>query len=108
MTQKIAIANIPVERVTAAGSRYRDKQNVIYYGDRNLVTYDTYIRRTYTPSGQEDVMVITKGVEYRPDLVSYDYYGFSEHWWRIMEVNKIYDIYDFKAGRTIILPPVGQ
>lgn len=56
------------------------------------------------PTGREKIMVITKGVEYRPDLVSYDVYGFVDNWWHIMEVNKIYDIIDFKAGQTIMLP----
>jgi len=43
-------------------------------------------------------------MEYRPDLVSRDKYGIPDFWWKIMEVNNIKDIIDFKAGRTIVLP----
>ena len=49
-------------------------------------------------------MVITKGSEYRPDLVSFDEYGTIDFWWKIMEVNGIKDILDFAAGRNIRLP----
>ena len=107
MTQKIEVSNVRPDRVTSVGSRYRTRQNVIYYGEQKLITFDLYIRTEYEKSGQEQVMVISKGVEYRPDLVSYDFYGFSENWWKIMEANKIYDIFDFKAGRTIFLPEAG-
>jgi hypothetical protein len=51
-------------------------------------------------------MVISKGVEHRPDLVSFDHYGHVDNWWRILEANNIKDIWDFKAGTTIILPDV--
>jgi hypothetical protein len=84
-------------------SRYR-KQSVIYYGEKKLLTFDTYVRRPYIAKGNEKVMMVTKGVEYRPDLVSNDYYGFPDNWWRIMEANNMIDIWEFRAGRTILLP----
>lgn len=108
MTQKIERSQITPEQVAAVGSRYRSGQNVIYYGEQRLITYDLYIRRPYFKSNTEKVMVITKGVEYRPDLVSYKYYGFVENWWRILEANQMSDIFDFKAGKTIILPDLGR
>jgi hypothetical protein len=43
-------------------------------------------------------------MEYRPDLVSQDKYGLPDFWWKIMEVNGMKDIMDFKAGKTIVLP----
>jgi hypothetical protein len=49
-------------------------------------------------------MVITPGVEYRPDLVSYDKYGTPNSWWMILEANGMKDIWDFKSGKTIMLP----
>ena len=103
MSQRIEISNVQTASVLAPNSRYM-KQNIIYYGEKRIITFDTYIRENYKPSGKEKVMLITKGVEYRPDLVSYDFYGFVDNWWRILEVNGMKDIYDFKAGKTIILP----
>lgn len=103
MTQLIEYSSIPTHMVLAPSSRYM-KQSIIYYGEQRFLTMETYIRKPYTPTGSEQVMVISKAEEYRPDLVSYDFYGFSENWYKIMEANKIYDIFDFKAGKTIILP----
>ena len=101
---------VPIEyselsATTASGSRYQSSR-VIYYGEQRFLTFEIYVRQTRKLTGQENVMVITKGVEYRPDLVSHDYYGFPDNWWKIMEVNKLKDIMEFKAGLTIILPSV--
>jgi hypothetical protein len=103
MTVPIKAANIPVSQVVSGLSRYRS-QSVIYYGEKKLVTFDTYVRRTYKSSGKEKVMLISKGIEYRPDLVSYDVFKTTDAWWKILEANKMKDIWDFKAGTTIILP----
>jgi hypothetical protein len=77
---------------------------VIYYGEQKFVTFPTYSRDAYVKTGTERVMVIKKGVEFRPDLVSFDVYGFPDNWWRIMEANNMKDIIEFKAGKTIVLP----
>ena len=105
MTQPLEIVNIRAEDITEAGSRYRN-QNVIYYGEKRYITFDTYLRRPYQRTGDEKVMVITKGLEYRPDLASYDFYGFPENWWRILEVNGMSDVIEFKAGKTIFFPNI--
>jgi hypothetical protein len=107
MTQPIEISNTTPQDVVSAGSRYIT-QNVIYYGEQRFLTFDLYIRKPYEKTEQEDILVITKGVEYRPDLVSQDYYGFPDNWWRILEANNMKDIYDFKAGVTIILPEIAM
>lgn len=103
MTVPITYTNIDPKGILSGGSRYT-QQNVIYYGDQNFLTFDTYIRREITRTQNEQVMLITKGVEYRPDLVSYDIYGFPEAWWRILEANKMKDVWEFVAGKTIFLP----
>ena len=99
---------IPIEyssttSVASSGSRY-EKSRLIYYGEQRFLTYETYLRKKYNYNGTENVMVISKGVEYRPDLVSYEYYGYPDNWWRIMEVNGMKDIFEFKTGVTIFLP----
>lgn len=107
MTQLIESSNIDVTSVVAPNSRYRENQNVVYYGENRFVTFDLYLKKEYVKNGNEKIMVITKGVEYRPDLVSFDFYGFADNWWKILEVNGIMDIFDFKAGKTIFLPELG-
>ena len=106
MTIPIEYSELSTDLVVASGSRYQNSR-MIYYGEQRLLTLETYMRQIYELTGKESVMVITKGVEYRPDLVSYDYYGFPDNWWKIMEVNKLKDIMEFKAGLTIMLPSLG-
>ena len=48
--------------------------------------------------------VIPSGMEFRPDLVSKEKYGVPDFWWKILEANKMKDIFEFRAGKTIILP----
>lgn len=105
MINPIQLSGIRTDSLLAANSRYL-KQNIIYYGEKRILTFDTYIKKEFTPTGYEKTMLITKGFEYRPDLVSYNYYGFVDYWWKILECNKMKDIFDFKAGKTIILPSV--
>jgi hypothetical protein len=105
MTVPIVYTGTPVQSIMSPVSRYRN-QNVIYYGEQKFLTFDTYLRTPYVASGDEKVMVISKGVEFRPDLVSQSYYGFPDNWWRIMEANGMSDIIEFRAGRTILLPKI--
>lgn len=103
MANKIEYTNlIPTDFVTSV-SRYA-KSKVIYYSDNKIITFETYKRKNFEQSKSDQVAVIPPGMEYRPDLVSKQKYGIPDFWWRIMEVNNIKDIMDFKAGRTIILP----
>jgi hypothetical protein len=103
MTQLIQKTQIETRNVVSANSRYI-QQNIVYYGENKFLTFDLYIRKRYRPTGKEKVMVITKGAEYRPDLVAFDVYGSSNYWWSILEANNMSDIYQFVSGKTIILP----
>lgn len=84
-------------------SRYAESK-VIYYSDENIITFETYKRKKFKSSPRDQVTVITPGMEYRPDLMSFDKYGMVDFWWKIMEANQMKDIMEFKAGRTIVLP----
>jgi hypothetical protein len=103
MTVQIQSTSIPVNRVIKGYSRYANSE-VIQWGTEKRLAFTTYLRQPYKRTGSEKVMLITPGIEYRPDLVAFDIYGFPDIWWKIMEVNGIQDILDFKAGRTIFLP----
>ena len=84
-------------------SRYLNS-DVILYGKEKKITFGTYVRKPIQTTGNEYILIITKGFEYRPDLVAHKVYGRSELWWLIMEHNRIHDIFDFKSGRTIQIP----
>jgi hypothetical protein len=77
---------------------------VIYYSDSKKITFGSYQKNVPALSDLDKFMVISKGVEYRPDLVSYDNYGTVDFWWRIMEFNGMKDILEFKSGVNIRLP----
>lgn len=100
---RINKANIPATSLVTGTSRYRASP-VVYYGERNIITFETYVRKEYVQSGTENLMLITPGVEYRPDLVSYQKYGTPDYWWFVLQANGMKDIWEFKAGKTIILP----
>jgi len=95
---------------TATASKYvnslsRYANSIVYnYGDEKKLTFEIYKRRTYPTSSFDKYAVIPEGFAYRPDLVSQKIYGYPDSWWFIMEVNGIYDIKDFVAGKTIRLP----
>lgn len=103
MTIPIQFTKIRADNIVTPASRYKN-QPVIYWSDQNYITFTTYLRKPYVATGAENVMVINKGVEYRPDLVSQDVYGLPDNWWKILEANNMMDIMDFKSGTTIMLP----
>ena len=103
MANEIEVSNLRSEDFVPVTSRYYGT-DVIYYSDQKLITFPTYKKKTYTPSTDDKVAAITPGMQYRPDLVSNKVYGVPDFWWKIMEVNGIKDVFDFKAGLTIRLP----
>ena len=103
MANKIQETNFKNSSFVSGSSRYLNSP-IIYYGDNNIITFKTYTRSPLIFTGKDKFMLIKKGQEYRPDLVSYRAYGTVDFWWKIMEANEIYDIWDFKAGVNIRIP----
>ena len=103
MANKIEITKILANKMVASGSRYEDNK-VIYYGEDKYITFPIYRRRNISSGDRDKYTVINKSTEYRPDLVSQDFYGTSIFWWKIMEKNNIRDIWDFKSGLSILIP----
>jgi hypothetical protein len=103
MANYIQGTNINANKFVTPTSRYIDSQ-VLYYSEQNYLTFETYKRQEYQESSDDRYMVITAGRQYRPDLVSNEVYGTVDYWWKIMEVNGIFDIYNFVAGLNIRLP----
>lgn len=103
MANKIEFSEIRARNFVTNVSRYAQSR-VIYYSDSRIVTFETYKRKRFIPSSRDQVTVVTPGMEYRPDLMSFDKYGMPDFWWKILEANSMKDVMDFKAGTTIVLP----
>lgn len=84
-------------------SRYFNS-SVLSYGERGLLTFEIYKREDIPASANDKFAIISKKYEYRPDLFSHHVYQTSDYWWRIMQANQIWDIFDFKAGKNIRVP----
>jgi hypothetical protein len=103
MANKIEFTNTRATEFVTNISRYSNSR-VLYYSEEKIITFEVYKRRKFVPSSRDQVAVITPGLEYRPDLMSFEKYGMPDFWWKIMEANSMKDVTDFKAGRTIVLP----
>ncbi len=103
MTQLITLSDTRSDTIFTSFSRYLNT-DIIIYGEEKFATLPTYIRTPIAEDGAEKSMLITKGVEYRPDLVSFDIYGIPDVWWTILEFNGMRDVWDFKSGVTIRIP----
>lgn len=84
-------------------SRY-NASTLLYYGEKRFITFETYKRKKTETTDNDRYYVITKGTEYRPDLVSLRAYANVSLWWKILEANGMKDIWDFKAGTNIVIP----
>jgi hypothetical protein len=103
MANEMSYTNYGTKNLVTATSRYAYR-SVVHYGSLNKVTFAIYKTPAIGPSSDDKFYEITKEVEFRPDLVSFRFYGLPDFWWRIMEVNKMKDIMEFRAGRNIRLP----
>lgn len=95
--------NLTDEQILSTTSRYVNS-TPIYYGELRKLTMKIYKKKTPKTSEDDNFMVVKAGREYRPDLVSNEFYGTPDFWWKILEYNNIKDIFDFKAGINIVLP----
>lgn len=103
MANQITETNLRSSQFVDSFSRYSDSE-IIYYGERNLLTFKTYKKRDSSPIENDRFTVVKPGQEYRPDLLSFEAYGTPNFWWIILEANNISDIFDFKTGTNIRLP----
>jgi hypothetical protein len=95
--------NVKADEFVAKTSRYIESR-VVYYSEAKILTFETYKKKPILISPNDQVTVIPPGMEYRPDLISKGKYGTVDFWWKIMEANKMKDIMEFTAGKTITLP----
>lgn len=89
--------------ISLGTSRYY-KSAAYKFTDSKISTLKIY-KRTSTPITESDRYTVLSGkYEYRPDLLSQEYYGIPDLWWLILEANSISDITDFVAGINLRLP----
>lgn len=103
MANYIAATRIDPKTYYTTASRYANAI-IVYYTDLKRLTLETYKRKEIGVTPNDKFMVIGKGYEFRPDLVSSKVYGMPDFWWRIMEANGLSDIYEFKAVVNIRIP----
>lgn len=84
-------------------SRYIGSK-VIYYGNSGKLAFPIYKRKNMDFAPEDKYFEITKPYEFRPDLLSIDFYRVPDFWWKIMEMNRMKDVLEFKAGRNIRIP----
>lgn len=101
MAKPIKYSNMEGRSYVPPTSRYATAPIIFYDGK---MTYPIYRKKKAVFNSTDKHYEITKEVEYRPDLVSSKTYGAPDYWWKIMEMNGMKDILEFKAGRNIILP----
>jgi hypothetical protein len=84
-------------------SRYYERY-LLRYGEHKKLAFQIYRKKNLKFSPSDLYYEITKEAEFRPDLVSNQTYGVPDYWWKIMEMNGMKDILEFRAGRNIRLP----
>jgi hypothetical protein len=83
-------------------SRYR-RSDFYVDEERGAIYRETYSKSFVSMRGMK-YFKITPGYEYRPDLLSKDFYGNSKYWWIILEANGLTGIEQFTRGMTIVVP----
>lgn len=103
MANYIEQSKINARKFVNVSSRYAESP-IVYYTEKKKLTYTLYRKTKIKSSKKDKFTIISKGYEYRPDLMSYEFYGVPDFWWKIMEANNLKDILQFKSGLSIKIP----
>lgn len=103
MANELSYTNYGTNNLVSSTSRYAAK-DVVLYGSEKKATFAVSNKKKIGVGPNDKFFEITKETEFRPDLVSGQFYGIPDFWWRIMEINKMKDIMEFRAGRNIRVP----
>lgn len=82
------------------GPRYKTENDYFTFPDPNLFTLDKNLY--YLLRHSEEVKFEGK-YKYRPDYMSFDYYGTTVLWEMILYVNNVFSIEDFDLD-TVVIP----
>jgi hypothetical protein len=89
--------------VDLAASRYRTSRSYVYE-ETGKMAFEIYKRVPIAEDDADQYTVIQAQHQYRPDLMAYEIWGFSDLWWVLLVANNITDIYDFDIGKNIRVP----
>ena len=84
------------------GDRLKTDNDLFTFPDPNLETIEKYVY--YLLKNSEEIEFDRSRYTYRPDYVSYDYYGVPSLDKLIMFVNGIRTVEDFVGLKTILVP----
>lgn len=79
--------------------RFKTENNLFTFPDPNLLTLDKNLY--YLLRNSKEVPFNSK-YKYRPDYLSYDYYGTVMLWQLLMYVNTVFSVEDFDLNIVII------
>lgn len=82
------------------GQRFKTENNLFTFPDPNLLTIDKNL--FYLLKNSEEVKFEGK-YKYRPDYLSFDYYGTVILWEMLLYVNSVFSIEDFDLD-TVVIP----
>jgi len=82
------------------GRRYKTENDLFVFPDPNLLTLDKNLYFLLKHSSEVKFNVKYK---YRPDYMSYDYYGTVVLWQLLLYVNSVFSVEDFDLD-TVIIP----
>lgn len=62
-------------------------------------------RRIFDKDNTDELFILTKEFEHRPELIAYTFYGDTSLWWFILQYNNILDpITEFVEGLVLMIP----
>lgn len=82
------------------GRRYKTENDYFTFPDPNLLTLD---KNLYYLLRHSDEVEFERKYRYRPDYLSYDYYGTVILWEMLLYVNSVFSVEDFDLD-TVIIP----
>lgn len=82
------------------GKRYKTENNLFVFPDPNLLTLD---KNLYFLLRHSREVKFNIKYQYRPDYMSYDYYGTVVLWQLLLYVNSVFSVEDFDLD-TVIIP----
>jgi len=82
------------------GQRWKTENNLFTFPDPNLLTLDKNLY--YLLQHSEDVLFESK-YKYKPDYLSYDYYGTVILWEMLLYINNVFSLEDFDLN-TVVIP----
>jgi hypothetical protein len=81
------------------GNRYKTDTNLYTFPDPNLETIDKNL--FYLLKNSEEIDFELK-YKYRPDYLSYDYYGTTILWELLMYVNGVFSVEEFNLTKVVV------